>query len=67
MTVKELKEALAQFPENMEVYMSEINSEFGLGLVNSVKSQVVIFSESPDFDKEKDEWANDTVVVIGDE
>lgn len=66
MTVKELKEALAQCPENMDVFVAERKSEFAYGLVNSVKMKEITFAENFDFD-EGDIQAKDMVVVIDEE
>jgi hypothetical protein len=63
MTVKQLKEKLAQFPDNMEVYVAERKTEFSFGLVNSVSKQRISFSEDPD----SEELAEDDVVVIDEE
>jgi len=66
MTVKELKEALAQYPENMDVFVAERKSEFAYGLVNSVRMEEITFAENPDFD-EDDVQAKDIVAVIDEE
>lgn len=37
MTVKKLKEALAKFPDNMEVFIGEKSTEFSYSLVDKVR------------------------------
>lgn len=46
MTVKELKEKLNEYPDNMDVYLYS-TSEFGIGLANSIYVDNAKFSESP--------------------
>jgi len=67
MTVKQLKEALAKFPDTMEVFVAERKTEFAYGLVNSVRSQTVKFVEDPYFEDEDEVLAEDEVVVIDEE
>ena len=67
MTVKELKEALSQYPDNMDVFVAERKTEFVYGLVNSIRSEEITFSENPDFDEDEEVYAKDTVVVIDEE
>jgi hypothetical protein len=64
MTVKELKEKLSQYPDNMDVFVAERKTEFAYGLVNSVRSDEINFIEDPD---DEEALARDTVVVILDE
>jgi hypothetical protein len=64
MTVKQLKEALAKFPDDMEVFMAERKTEFAYGLLNSVKSREINFKEEP-YDEEV--LARDTVVILDEE
>lgn len=66
MTVKELKEQLSQFDENMDVFVADRKTEFAYGLVNSVKTAEITFAENPDF-SEDEVLATDTVVVIDEE
>lgn len=64
MTVKQLKEKLAQYPDNMDVFVAERATDFAYGLVNSVRSEEITFGDwaDPDFGEVKD-----TVVVIDEE
>lgn len=64
MTVKQLKEKLAQYPEDMEVFVAERKTEFAYGLVNSIRSDEINFKEDP-YDEEV--LARDTVVIIDEE
>lgn len=43
MTVKQLKEKLNDFPDNMDVFLAERQTEYAFGLLNSVGSQDVVF------------------------
>lgn len=69
MTVKELKQKLAQFPDDMEVFVDERKSEFRYGLVNSIRSEEILFTENPDFEDfgEESVQARDTIVIIDEE
>jgi capsule polysaccharide export protein KpsE/RkpR len=67
MTVKELKEALAKYPDNMDVFVAERKTEFSYGLVNSIRSEEITFAENPDFDEDEEVQAKDTVVIIDEE
>lgn len=64
MTVKELKEKLAEYPDHMEIFMAERKTEFTYGLLNSVKSDEIDFKENP-YDEEV--LARDTVVILDEE
>lgn len=48
MTVKQLKSALDKYPDNMNVFMAERKTEFTYGLLNSVSSQEISFTEDSD-------------------
>lgn len=67
MNVKEIKEKLSQYPDTMDVFIAERKTEFTYGLVNSVRSQEIMFTENPDFDDEQGVSAKDTVVIIDEE
>ncbi len=67
MTVKELKEALAQYPDNMDVFVAERKTEFAYGLVNSIRNEEITFAENPYFGEDEEVQAKDTVVVIDEE
>lgn len=67
MTVKELKEKLAEYPDNMDVFVAERKTEFAYGLINSVRIEEITFAENPDFDVDEEVLARDTVVIIDEE
>jgi hypothetical protein len=69
MTVKQLKEKLSKYPDNMEVFVAERKTEFAYGLVNSVRKEEILFTENPDFEDfgEDEVSARDTVVIIDEE
>lgn len=60
MTVKELKQKLEQYPEDMWVFVAERKSDFSFGLVASVSSKKINFMEEPDGKV----LSSDTVVII---
>ncbi|UXD67721.1 hypothetical protein MUK51_10810 [Sphingobacterium faecium] len=47
MTVKELKQAIADLPDHMDVFMEEMETGFQFGLVNSAVVQEINFKEDP--------------------
>lgn len=63
MTVKQLKQALDEFPDNLEVFVAERKTEFRFGLVNNVYDKLINFSEEPD----SKPLAKSKVVVIDEE
>lgn len=75
MTVKQLKEALEKYPDNMQVFVAERKTEFTYGLVNSVTSREITFSEYPDLNdtEQKESWEieeelpKETVVILDEE
>lgn len=48
MTVKELKEKIANLPDSMDVFVAERKTEFAYGLVNSAFVKKIDFMEEPD-------------------
>ena len=60
MTVKELKQKLEKYPDNMEVFIDERLTEFKYGLLNSVRSKKIDFVEEP----EGEVLANEEVVIL---
>ena len=66
MTVKKLREMLANYPDEMDVFVAERKTEFAYGLVNSVRIEEITFSESPDFIPD-DELPKVQVVIIDEE
>jgi hypothetical protein len=63
MTIKQLKDELSKYPDNMDVYLAERKTEFAFGLVNSAYTKEITFSE----DEEGEPLAKDTVVVLDEE
>lgn len=63
MTVKELMDRLSAFPDHMSVYVAERKTDFAYGLVNSVTTAEINFTEEPGGEVE----ARDTVVIIDEE
>lgn len=64
MTVKELKEALAKYPDNMDVFMDERKTEFAYGLLNGVHLERISFEEDPDGGGAR---ADDDVIILSEE
>lgn len=62
MTIKELKQAIADLPDNMDVFVGERLTEFTYGLVNSAQVRSIEFKE--DDDPDSPVLANDTVLVL---
>lgn len=48
MTVKQLKEAIADLPDTMDVFVAERKTEFAYGLVNDAYVKRIDFMEEPD-------------------
>ena len=63
MTVKELKEKLNKYPDNMDVFVAERKTEFSFGLVNSTREEVIDFKEEPN----SETLSSMAVVVIDEE
>lgn len=64
MNVKELKEILENYPDNMAVFMDERKTEFRYGLLNSVRVETINMKEDPDDEKV---LATETVVILDEE
>lgn len=47
MTVKQLREKIANLSDNMDVFISERKTEFTYGLVNSATVKAINFMEDP--------------------
>jgi hypothetical protein len=47
MTIKELKEKLADLPDTMDVFIAPRVTDFAYGLVNSAYVEEINFSEEP--------------------
>lgn len=65
MTVKELKQELSKYPDNMDVFMAERKTDFSFGLLNSIIKREVVFSEDPDYITEV--HAKDEVLILDEE
>lgn len=63
MNVKQLKEKLSEYPDHMDVFMDERLTDFRFGLLNSVTSREIPFSEDPD----GPELSRDTVVILSED
>ena len=63
MTVEEAIEQLSKLPPKMDLYVAERKTDFAYGLVNSIYTKEISFSEDP----EGKPLAKDTVVVIDEE
>ncbi len=63
MTVKELKEKLEQYPDNMDVFVDERQTDFAYGPVNSVSQKEIDFMEDPDGKA----MSRDEVVILSEE
>ncbi|WCM42428.1 hypothetical protein MG290_01795 [Flavobacterium sp. CBA20B-1] len=63
MTVKELKEKIANLPDSMDVFVAERKTEFTYGLVNSAFVKMINFMEEPDGEV----LAQDNVLVLDEE
>jgi len=61
LTIKQLKQAIADLPDHMDVFIGEKSTEFGYGLVNTAKVKKIDF-----YDSESDEipLASDDAFVL---
>lgn len=50
MNVKELKEELSKYPDNMDVFLDQRTTNLMYGLVDNVKKQMIIFTTELDSD-----------------
>jgi hypothetical protein len=48
MTIKQLKQAIANLPDDMEVFIGERLTEEAYGLVNSVREQTITVGDDED-------------------
>ena len=60
MTVAELKKELEKHPDNMQVFMGEVLTDFTYRMVNGIKSEEIGFGE----EECEPELARDTVVIL---
>lgn len=63
MTKKELIELIKDVPEDMDIFITKTNTEFGHSLLESAKVEEVTFSEGLDGGPE----AKDNVLVLSDD
>lgn len=63
MTVKELIKELKKYPPNMDVFLDERLTEFKYGLLNSVGSKEITFSENPD----SEPLSSDRVIILSED
>lgn len=64
MTVKQLKEELAKYPDSMKVFVAERKTDFTYGLVNSAYVKKIAFVEDPGDDEP---IATDNVLILDEE
>jgi len=64
MTVKQLKEELSKYPDDMDVFLDERQTEFQFGLLNGVYKKEISFKEDPE---DEEGLASDTVVILSEE
>lgn len=64
MTIKQLKQAIADLPDHMDVFIGEKSTDFGYGLVNTARVKKIDF-----YDSESDETplASDDAFVLEEE
>ena len=65
MNIKQLKEKIANLPDDMEVFVSERVTEFAYGLVNSATVKEINFSE--DESPASKVLAMDVVLILSEE
>ncbi|WP_144266042.1 hypothetical protein [Elizabethkingia miricola] len=53
MKIKELKEKIANLPDNMDVFIGERVTEYSYGLVNSADVRNILFYDMDDSDNEE--------------
>jgi len=63
MTVKELKDKLSAMPDHFDVFLADRKSEFTYGLLNTVSTKEITFTDEPDGDP----LSVDTVVILDEE
>lgn len=63
MTVKQLREELPKYSDNLDVFIAERKTEFAYGLVNSVYEKEISFHE----DFEGNPIAYEVVVILDEE
>ncbi|CRH24880.1 Uncharacterised protein [Chlamydia trachomatis] len=66
MKIKELKEKIANLPDNMDVFIGERVTEYSYGLVNSAEVRNILFYDMDDPDNEEIQ-AKENVFVLTEE
>lgn len=68
MTIKELKQKIADLPDNMEVFVAERKTEFIYGLVNSAYVKEIFFTEDEfPSENEIEEAPREEVLILDEE
>lgn len=63
MNIRELKKAIENLPDTMEVFISERKTEFQYGLVNNAYVKEIGFAEDPN----EEPLAKDKVLILDEE
>lgn len=63
MTAQQLINELKKYPPNMNVFLDERLTEFRYGLLNSVRSKEITFSEDPD----SEPLSSDRVIILSED
>jgi len=63
MNVKQLKQELEKYPDDMDVFIDERLTDFRYGLLNGVTKKEINFMEEPN----SEPLSKDTVVVLGED
>lgn len=63
MNVKQLKEAIKDLPDHLDVFVAERKTEFAYGLVNTTTVREINFMEEPDGEV----LSRDKVLVLDEE
>lgn len=64
MKIKQLKDELSKYPDNMDVYMAERKTEFKYGLLNGVSKLKISFVEDP---HDEAAMAMEDVIILDEE
>lgn len=63
MNVKQLKNAIKDLPDDMDIFVGERLTEFQYGLVNGLNVKEISFSEEPD----SEILSNEIVLILSEE
>lgn len=61
MTIAQLKHKIADLPDNMDVFIEELETGFHYGLVNSAQVKEIDFYESPE---DEEPLGRDKVLIL---